>query len=185
MSAAVEVSRQVLDMFPSVTVRTTLLTGLSSSFILSALFISLPDTNCQGRPRSGYTDEHDVYGFSHRLFSAPKDNPGSNHAVKLTESSHRTWHCDFTFPPCTGNNDVSTCLAFFVHSSGITFRHYNIIAVTIVDTCGTSNAGCVWPADNARQTRACVPFKSPKLPAKTLGGAVISIAHQRRVPYAQ
>ena len=41
---------------------------------------------CQGRPRSGYIDEHDVYGFSHRLFSAPKDNPGSNHAVKLTES---------------------------------------------------------------------------------------------------
>ena len=75
MSAAEEVSRQVLDMFPSVTVRTPLLTGLSSSFILSALFISLPDTNCQGRPRSGYIDEHDVYGFSHRLFSAPKDNP--------------------------------------------------------------------------------------------------------------
>ena len=90
MSAAVKVSRQVLDMFPSVTVRTPLLTGLSSSFILSALFISLPDTNCQGRPRSGYIDEHDVYGFSHRLFSAPKDNPGSNHAVKLTD--HRIAH---------------------------------------------------------------------------------------------
>ena len=74
MSAAVEVSRQVLDMFPSVTVGTPLLTGLSSSFILSALFISLPDTSCQGRPKR-VQRRTIVCAFSRHLIASAKDNP--------------------------------------------------------------------------------------------------------------
>ena len=68
-----------------------------------------------------------------KLFSSTitRPIPGSNHAIKLTESSHRTRHCDFTFPPCTGNNDVSTCLActqFRHHIPGLLFMSHIVIS---------------------------------------------------------